>query len=62
MLNLLKYHNNVSVIILVSGHSMGGKTAMTLSLTSPHLIERLVVVDVAPVKAPGLTNMLQYIE
>ena len=41
---------------------MGGKTAMTLSLTSPHLVERLVVVDVAPIKTPSLTNMMKYIQ
>jgi pimeloyl-ACP methyl ester carboxylesterase len=31
------------------GHSMGGKVAMWLALTRPALVERLVVVDVAPV-------------
>jgi pimeloyl-ACP methyl ester carboxylesterase len=33
----------------VIGHSMGGKVAMWLTLTRPALVERLVVVDVAPV-------------
>ncbi len=33
----------------VIGHSMGGKVAMWLALTRPELVERLVVVDVAPV-------------
>lgn len=33
----------------VIGHSMGGKVAMWLALTRPALVERLVVVDVAPV-------------
>lgn len=33
----------------VLGHSMGGKAAMWLALTRPELIERLVVVDIAPV-------------
>ncbi len=31
------------------GHSMGGKTAMMLALTAPELVERLVVMDIAPV-------------
>lgn len=31
------------------GHSMGGKAAMQLALTRPHLIGRLIVADIAPV-------------
>lgn len=31
------------------GHSMGGKAAMALALRRPDLVERLVVVDIAPV-------------
>lgn len=34
------------------GHSMGGKVAMMLALTQPARVERLVVVDVAPVPYP----------
>jgi esterase len=33
----------------VLGHSMGGKAAMVLALTHPHLIRRLIVADIAPV-------------
>jgi len=33
----------------VLGHSMGGKTAMVLALEHGDLVERLVVVDIAPV-------------
>ncbi|CUW41381.1 putative esterase [Magnetospirillum sp. XM-1] len=33
----------------VMGHSMGGKAAMTLALSRPEMVERLVVVDIAPV-------------
>src|SRR5271154_4347628 len=34
------------------GHSMGGKVAMVAALTNPDAIERLVVVDIAPVAYP----------
>lgn len=33
----------------VIGHSMGGKAAMTLALTHPELIHKLIVADIAPV-------------
>ena len=34
------------------GHSMGGKVAMVAALTDPAAIERLVIVDIAPVARP----------
>jgi pimeloyl-ACP methyl ester carboxylesterase len=36
----------------VLGHSMGGKAAMTLALTRPELVSRLLVADIAPVPYP----------
>jgi pimeloyl-ACP methyl ester carboxylesterase len=33
----------------VVGHSMGGKAAMTLALSQPDMVHRLVVADIAPV-------------
>ena len=39
-------HDLKNVILI--GHSMGGKTAMTAASLFPHLIEKLVVVDIAP--------------
>jgi len=39
--------------VSVIGHSMGGKTAMMLALDHAHLVERLVVVDIAPTPSPG---------
>jgi esterase len=37
----------------VLGHSMGGKAAMTLALMQPEWVDRLVVVDIAPVVSTG---------
>ena len=41
------------------GHSMGGKAAMTLALTRPDLVNRLIVADIAPVAYTH--SQLQYI-
>lgn len=38
----------------ILGHSMGGKTAMIFALRHPDRVERLVVVDIAPVAYPDL--------
>lgn len=41
-------HLNLDKVILI-GHSMGGKTAMKCAILRPHLIEKLIVIDIAPV-------------
>ncbi|ADB34009.1 alpha/beta hydrolase fold protein [Kribbella flavida DSM 17836] len=38
--------------VALVGHSMGGKAAMLTALTHPEVVERLVVVDAAPVSYP----------
>lgn len=35
--------------IVMVGHSMGGKAAMTMALTAPRRIQRLINIDIAPV-------------
>jgi esterase len=44
----------------VVGHSMGGKAAMTLALTRPDLVNRLIVADIAPVAYSH--SQMQFIE
>lgn len=44
----------------VMGHSMGGKAAMVLALTRPELVNRLIVVDIAPVAYAH--SQIQYVK
>ena len=48
----------------VLGHSMGGKVAMSLALTTPDIVGRLVVADISPVpyQREGRTSFLDYID
>ncbi|CAM4573829.1 sn-1-specific diacylglycerol lipase ABHD11 [Lepidochelys kempii] len=46
---------------ILVGHSMGGKTAMTLALQQPDLVERLVSVDISPTESVAVTDFLAYI-
>lgn len=39
-------HSLANCILL--GHSMGGKTAMTAAALFPHILDKLIVVDIAP--------------
>lgn len=40
---------------------MGGKTAMTLSLNYPNLVDCLIVVDVAPVPSTSVSDIMNNI-
>ena len=42
-------HHGIQRMIPV-GHSMGGKVAMLLALQHPELVEKLIVLDIAPVR------------
>lgn len=47
--------------VTLVGHSMGGKAAMVLALRHPELVERLCVVDVAPVAYDSVDEFAGYI-
>jgi pimeloyl-ACP methyl ester carboxylesterase len=47
--------------VALVGHSMGGKVAMALALEHPQLVERLCVVDIAPVDYGQGTDFGRYI-
>ena len=40
-------HHDIASSILI-GHSMGGRVAMTVALTRPEIVDRLVIVDASP--------------
>ncbi len=44
---------------IVMGHSMGGKTAMAFALQNPSLIDKLVVLDIAPKSYGSFSNYAQ---
>lgn len=48
--------------VALVGHSMGGKIAMLLALRHPELVERLCVVDVAPVAYTHASEFARYID
>ncbi|NXU33644.1 ABHDB protein, partial [Drymodes brunneopygia] len=50
----------ITKCILV-GHSMGGKTAMTLALQRPELVERLISVDIGPGSTAPVSEFSAYI-
>jgi len=47
--DLAQLADHIGAPVDLCGHSMGGKAAMALALTHPHLIRRLIVADIAPV-------------
>lgn len=54
--HFMKEHRIPSAYLL--GHSMGGKTAMQFALTHAELVDKLVVVDVAPRAYPSAHDQI----
>ena len=57
---LLETQGNGEPYVVV-GHSMGGKIAMVLALRHPAVVERLCVVDVAPVATAQVSNFETFV-
>lgn len=51
VVNLLDHLDIAETLLL--GHSMGGKIAMTIALTQPERVTKLVVADIAPIAYPA---------
>ncbi|XP_022106071.1 protein ABHD11-like [Acanthaster planci] len=60
LLILLKNDLQVERCILI-GHSLGGRIAMVTALSEPQLIDKLVVVDVSPVRTEGVYQFPEFI-
>lgn len=45
--------------VILIGHSMGGKTAMRFALDYPHMVDHLVVIDIAPKDYSSFANYAQ---
>ncbi|XP_063002817.1 sn-1-specific diacylglycerol lipase ABHD11 [Elgaria multicarinata webbii] len=58
--HLLLRQLRLSRCVLI-GHSMGGKTAMVLTLKWPELVERLVCVDISPSETTAVTSFHNFI-
>ncbi|MFO7999836.1 MAG: alpha/beta fold hydrolase [Marinilabilia sp.] len=54
LLTLMQKKNIEKAILM--GHSMGGKTVMRFSLEHPEMVEKLIVVDIAPKSYGSFTN------
>ncbi|MFD0965349.1 alpha/beta fold hydrolase [Seminibacterium arietis] len=54
LINLINYLGLKSVILI--GHSMGGKIAMKTASLYPEIVQKIVVIDIAPVKYNHCTH------
>ena len=55
-INFIEKHTAQPVLLV--GHSLGGRIAMSTAFAKPDLIDRLIIIDIAPITYPNIYNRL----
>ena len=56
VINFIEQHTSQPVLLV--GHSIGGRIAMSVAFARPDLIDRLLIIDIAPIIYPNIYDRL----